>query len=428
MVKVSVINSLLFIVLISIILVLSKSSNESLKRSIEVKNECSHRIKLFWVNPDTKELVDQIDGKPLVGSASTSISSFIGHTFEAHEMSSIKNGVCKAGGEVCSIGRFTVNENYHQIIHIQNLGLGGFNIVHKDDKTTALEGASDVWLMCEEQTKSDILEGGDIAATAFDRLTSCVKSRVDKKLKEANDEIKYQEDIRFKMANAWENYNCADNDVETSEIVETKMWRYKGVQRNVEVMHDKPQSKIHVISDFISPEECQAMMEAAESQLSNTGEAKQAVIKVPWDKEKDNNPIATLSRRVYGYTNHATGLSLKKNGQENLTIQYFGRGESDTEADQNRPQCDGACTGQPYKSATKFAKLVMYCEVADKGGATNFKSAGVHIKPAKHTGLFFLYRGDDGFMDKGTTTYSGCPVISGEKKIVSLSIRLGVDE
>jgi hypothetical protein len=60
----------------------------------------------------------------------------------------------------------------------------------------------------------------------------------------------------------------------------------------------------------------------------------QAGITVDWSKEDKGDHIAILSRRVYDYTNHVLGLNIKEDGQEDLmSIQYFGRGENDTEPD-----------------------------------------------------------------------------------------------
>ena len=75
------------------------------------------------------------------------------------------------------------------------------------------------------------------------------------------------------------------------------------------------------------------------SEFSESRKAMQAGIKVPWDKEKEGHPIATLSRRVYDYVNHVLDLNIQHNGQEDLmSIQYEGRGENDTEPDRYMPQ------------------------------------------------------------------------------------------
>jgi hypothetical protein len=64
----------------------------------------------------------------------------------------------------------------------------------------------------------------------------------------------------------------------------------------------------------------------------------QAGIRVHWEKEKNGDPIARLSRRVYDYTNYVLGLDIDEHGQEDLmSIQYFGRGANDTSPDRYTP-------------------------------------------------------------------------------------------
>jgi len=416
----------LSILIYSVFHVISEEDDSS--RSFEITNKYAHPIELYWVgrNGDLPKLGEIVRGQ------TAQFNSFIGHAFEVRDIN------CSDEGGVCRFERFTVNKNHDQLFYVTE----GLNIEMVDDSIMVSLDAQNMTL-CEEQSKSDLLQGGPVAALALRKLRSCVKGVVANELKDVRDKIRYQSELREHLADSWENYTCADNDLETSKAIKTKTWIHKGIGRQVSVLHNKTRSKIHVVSNFISDEECQAMQEAAApslhdatvadssggSELSASRKAKQAGIRVPWDKEKDNNPIAALSRRVYDYTNHVTGFNIKEHGQEDLmSIQYFGRGENDTEPDRYKPHCDGDCTGLPHKPATRFATMVMYCEVADKGGATNFKNAGVHVKPVKNAGLFFLYRGDDGIMDKGFTTHSGCPVILGSKKLVTQWIRLGVDE
>lgn len=93
------------------------------------------------------------------------------------------------------------------------------------------------------------------------------------------------------------------------------------------------------------------------------------------------------------------------------------------------PHCDGDCDGLPHKRGGRVATMVMYCDVPDLGGATNFQHANVFVKPAKGAAAFFSYmdpitsRHEEGF-----TTHSGCPVIEGTKRIAVQWMRIGVDE
>lgn len=233
--------------------------------------------------------------------------------------------------------------------------------------------------------------------------------------------------------------------MDTSESLREDYWRGARDRRRrpVQVLLDRPASRIMVVSNFISEDECSAMQDVAKSKLhqatvadgkggshfSEHRKAMQAGIKVPWEKENEGDHIATLSRKVYDFTNHILDLDIKEHGQEDLmSIQYFGRGVNDTQPDRYTPHCDGDCTGLPHKKGTRMATMVMYCTIPELGGHTNFRNAGVHVRPKTGNAVFFSYIDPDTLItDSGFTEHSGCPVIKGEKKIVTQWIRLGVN-
>lgn len=51
----------------------------------------------------------------------------------------------------------------------------------------------------------------------------------------------------------------------------------------------------------------------------------------------------------------------------------------------------GECTGLPHKPGNRMATMVLYCTVPKLGGHTNFRNAGVHVKPKAGNGIFFSY-------------------------------------
>lgn len=123
-----------------------------------------------------------------------------------------------------------------------------------------------------------------------------------------------------------------------------------------------------------------------------------------------------------------TGYNISPNGQEDLmSIQYSGTNyENGEPPDRYTPHCDGDCTGLAHKNGTRVATMVMYCDVPEVGGATQFRNSGIHLEPKPGMATFFSYMGSDGIMDKSFTEHSGCPVLKGEKKIVTQWMRKGV--
>lgn len=101
------------------------------------------------------------------------------------------------------------------------------------------------------------------------------------------------------------------------------------------------------------------------SVLSESRKAKQAGIKVHWDKEADGDRIASLSRRVYNYVNHVLPFDIQHNGQEDLmSIQYFGRGRDDDKPDRYMPHCDGDCNGLDFKPGNRMVS-VFICGISN---------------------------------------------------------------
>lgn len=296
---------------------------------------------------------------------------------------------------------------------------------------------------CEQKILQDASSGGLSAAEAVEKLKNCVSSGVALEMEKAQEEIGFQTQIRTKMAESLENYTCADFDLPSNEPEEETQWHHKGEVWDVDIHIDRPASKIHVVHDFITPAECEAMEDAAVpllhratvadgkggSELSPNRKAMQAGIKIPWGLEAEGNLLTSISRRVYDYVNYVLEMEIEEHGQEDLmSIQYEGRGEDDESPDRYTPHCDGECTGMEFKTGNRMATMVIYCDVPAKGGATNFRNSGLHIVPTAGSASFFSYIDPETMtMDNGFTEHSGCPVVEGEKKIVTQWVRYGVD-
>ena len=76
-------------------------------------NECSRRVEVHWVHPDTGEMVLQSTPDILHG-ASFALNSYVGHTFEVRELAAKKTGVCAGEDQTCRVDHFTVNANQDQ--------------------------------------------------------------------------------------------------------------------------------------------------------------------------------------------------------------------------------------------------------------------------------------------------------------------------
>ncbi|CAB9511235.1 prolyl 4-hydroxylase [Seminavis robusta] len=276
-------------------------------------------------------------------------------------------------------------------------------------------------------------------------LLSCVQQKLQASVEHIREDVRFHNRIRKDvMANAYEDYACEDTTLETSEPLYRNLWHNPREDEDYEVsvLHDYSSSQIHLVEGFIDPPECEAIMEYSRAYLhrakihdgkggnrfSEHRKAWQAGVQVPW--HMPFHPISQLSLRVLEYTNHVLKLNLTNEGQEDLmSIQYFGPESDEEPPDRYMPHCDGPCHGRPHKRADRVATMVMYCEVPDIGGHTNFRNAGVHVQPTAGSAVFFSYVDPHtNLTDRGFTSHSGCPVYHGSKKIVTQWLRLGVDE
>lgn len=95
----------------------------------------------------------------------------------------------------------------------------------------------------------------------------------------------------------------------------------------------------------------------------------------------------------------------------------------------DRPHCDSSCDGTEHLKGGRIATAVLYCKVAESGGATTFVRSNVFVKPKNGSATFFAYMGPDKLMDPmSLTEHSGCPVMEGEKWITTFWMREGVTE
>lgn len=431
-------------------------------RRIHIINDSGKIVELFWYNPQTQEEV--LTSTPhILPSAEFTSNSYVGHQFIVREKST-KRRPCRNPNEEsnndddddaatittdqqqqqpeCQHTWITVSSNGDQVARLNR----EFDIEFVDSGIKAQRKAEQLVENCK--TLADNKDNVTYSSVAvIDDLISCIQTSLSESLEEAEEELGFHASVRRDIADRMEDYACNDPYLETTPDIDVKEWsdpkEEQGLTRSVHVKHDRPSSKIHVIENFISPDECEAventaapLLQAATvadgkggDVLERNRKAMQAGIEVPWEMEEAGDPIARLSRRVYDYANHVLHLNIDEHGQEDLmSIQYFGRGRDDKEPDRYMPHCDESCTAMPHQHASRVATMVLYCRVADVGGHTNFQNAGVHVQPNIGDAIFFSYIDPATMMkDAGFTLHSGCPVYEGHKHIVTQWIRYGVD-
>jgi hypothetical protein len=302
-------------------------------RSITIQNNAKARIELSWIDPSSGDRSVMSDPYIIPGSEYT-LDSFVSHQFEVKELPNKNTGKCSGGASSCQISFFTVNEHENQVFVVNS----DYEIEHVDHTTNARKDASQITENCNKQASEEMISGVP-SDKILDRMAECLAQQSAKRILDATDNVYFERKLRKKMAAAYENYTCMDFDLPTTEAIEESTWEdpKSGEIYTTHIMLDRPASMIHVIEDFITDEECDAMEEAASpmlekavvangaggNEISPNRKALQAGITVPWRLEVEKHPITTISRRVYDYVNDALGLEIDEHGQESLmSIQY----------------------------------------------------------------------------------------------------------
>ena len=260
----------------------------------------------------------------------------------------------------------------------------------------------------------------------------CIRPFLEYKFQQSHERKVSLAEALHRIAYSLENYTCANESLGTTPYLHTERWKYGSQNYHVQVHHQQSTSQVHVIDNFLSPQECSLLTTAAELHYSTATargsvhyarQAQHAAIDTPW--EQSTHPVTELSHRIYAYANQVLHLNLSHHGQEMLTaIRYHVN-------DKYMPHCDarGACGGTQHDHGERVATMILYCQLPSQGGATNFQRLNIHVRPKLYQALFFSYMDPlTQAMDPGMTLHSGCPVLEGTKIIVTQWFRLGVSK
>lgn len=203
----------------------------------------------------------------------------------------------------------------------------------------------------------------------------------------------------------------------------------------VRVLLDQDHAKVWSIDNFIAQEDCERLIHDAADRLmratvsgpggssviSESRKAQQAAYSMSGG---ESDPLWPLYNRALEMVNHHAGFNITPEGQEPLTVIQYNIG------DEYKPHCDSSCgENMNHLKGGRIATALLYCKVADEGGATTFVNSNIFVTPKPGSVVFFSYMGkDDRRMDPlKFTEHTGCPVAAGEKWITTFWMRDGVN-
>lgn len=372
-----------------------------------IDNFSGKSIHLFWISFE-KELVAQTN-QAILNSSNTVINSYNTHRFRILEdgKSDSDQGVSFVKGpyeETISV--FTDKKGNLQVVQVSKYDEFHENLVKIQQKCGNPHGRG---------------------------YAKCLSRGLYKDIEKEHKAQTLVKHYRDEISNALRNYTCKDTELESSPPLGHSMVPVAGKAYNVSTLLDMPSAKIWTVPDFITEDECAALIEHGGKKLtratvagedglftiSQSRKAQQASYRFTNNIEED--PLWNLYNRIFEFTNKHTGYGLELPGQEGFTIIQYNK------EDEYQPHCDGACDGTHYLNRGRVATAIVYCKVPEKGGGTSFTKANLFVKPTKGMATFFAYKGADNQMDTGFTEHSGCPILEGEKWISTVWMRQGVD-
>ena len=299
-------------------------------------------------------------------------------------------------------------------------------IRHTDNESNARDQAAKLLEGCRA---NHLTAGTTATMDDMERLLTCIDHSINASLTTQEEEISFQESVRLKLGSQLVHYACEDPKVKQSTEIENRTWFYvpKKQTLQVKVMMDRPSVQVHLILDFISEEECAAMETATTLERTNGTNglwASKGGIDIPWNTP--DSTVLSLASKFYTYAkDQIKVIALNgENAEQMFILKYSGKGANASSHDRYDPHCDGVCNGAYHKMGDRIATIMAYCNIPLLGGGTHFNNAGIHIVPQKGSAVYYSYIDPvTQLADTGFTQIAECPVVEGNKTMVTHSIR-----
>jgi len=445
----------------------AKVSNPN-SRSIIIKNESGSKIDAFWINPTTRKIEASNFENGIVYGGEGPLSSYVGHSFEVQELpvdndekkaetpnqtGSAKK--CRKG--MCRKAYLTVNKNYDQLFIIKP----DFSVMIEDSKTRAKEKAQSALQKCTDliSSSSSSSESGESDKDRLDLVTKCLEEQIDAALKQEQEEIVFQQNVRKSIGNRLVEYACRDPLYNASEPVRNETWTYRyppptssaTQKHDARCLFETDASSIWLIEKFLSSNQCEDMVHAAVPMEADPGR-----LVLPLKAREDSKVVDLALHKISQLVKTFLGVSVEYTQDPMMEVVVEDAIESSSAISSTKPipkdggeqrQCvvdekDGSCvaenadgatpspmvserasTGEPQPKLVRrndgdMATLRIFCDApsdaAGSGGAIHFHKTGDHVKPVKGDALLIVYQDPtvreeepDPFIDE----YYECPPV-----------------
>lgn len=199
--------------------------------------------------------------------------------------------------------------------------------------------------------------------------------------------------------------------------------------RQVQVLTVVAHPRVVVLGNFMSHEECDALVAAATPRLARslTVATKTGGEEVNPDRTSngmffrrgENDLVSRVEARLARLTRWPVSHG------EGIQVLHYGPGaEYKPHYDYFDPKEPGTPTIL-QRGGQRVGTVVMYLNTPERGGATTFPDIGLEVSPQKGNAVFFSYAQPQ---PSTRTLHGGAPVIAGEKWIATKWLRQGVFE
>ena len=196
--------------------------------------------------------------------------------------------------------------------------------------------------------------------------------------------------------------------------------------RRVTVLSTMSDPNIVVIGDFLSPEECDGLIESAKPRMARslTVATKTGGEELNADRTSngmfytraENELIARIERRLAQLTRWPV-----ENGEGLQILHYRPGAEYKPHYDYFDPNEPGTPTILK-RGGQRVATIIMYLHEPEKGGGTTFPDVKLEVAPKRGNAVFFSYNRAH---PSSKSLHGGAPVIAGEKWIATKWLREG---
>jgi hypothetical protein len=241
-------------------------------RSLKVINRSGVTIDVFWIHSVTGVLSEsQTKGEGIVFGSETGISSYVGHAFEVQEMPKIANSTTCRKNLPCRKAYFACNAHHDQWVTIDR----NFAVHLQDSKSRARAKAQAVLSNCTNSTAwntTTTLNNNDTVSPdewqqKVTALTDCLLRHAEQEMNRTSSEIAFQGRIRSELGGKLARYSCSDAAVTSRVRVTTSPSLHNSSyqDRMVQTLFASDTNRIRLYTDFLSPTECQAMLDSHKS-------------------------------------------------------------------------------------------------------------------------------------------------------------------